>query len=96
MDPESLFFAGERGYHLLFDPPTIEAAYAADPAVMRTMVTARRREVEASLASLLACDTAAEARDLIGGLSEECRHVLVLLYFELLEGRVRRHAPVTH
>jgi hypothetical protein len=96
LDAEGIFFAGERGFHLLFDTRTIAAAFEEDATTLRRVVGLRRHEVEQTLARILELDDLGDAREVIAGLAPELRHVLVLLYFELLEGRVRRYGPVLH
>jgi len=94
MHGEGIFLLGERGFHLLFDPGTIEAAFGEDPAALREVVTSHRDELEAVLAEILGIADAATARDLIAALPVALRHVLVHLYFEILEGRMRRRGAV--
>ena len=89
MDAEGILVAGEHGIHLLFDSSTIGAAFEEDPRALRAVVTARRVEVQAALEAILAVADADQARALIAELPRELRHVLVLLYFEVLERRLR-------
>ena len=90
MHGEGIFLLGERGLHLLFDDGTIEAAFDQDPAALRQVVTTHRDQLEAVLAEILGIADAGAARDLIAALPVALRHVLVHLYFEILEGRMRR------
>lgn len=96
LDAERIFLAGEQGIHLLFDPLTIGAAFAEDPAWLRQIVLRRRAELQAVLVELLALDRADQARRFIEALPRELRHVLVVLYFELLERRLLRRGRVLH
>jgi hypothetical protein len=96
MDAEHIFVAGEHGIHLLFDEATIGAAFAEDSERLRALVTARRRELQGILGEILAIRRAEQARRFIAALPQELRHVLVLLYFELLERRMRRRGLVLH
>jgi hypothetical protein len=96
MHGEGIFQLGERGLHLLFEAGTIEAAFDQDPATLREIVLAHREQLEAVLAEILGIADAAAARNLIEALPSELRHVLVHLYFEILEGRMRRRGSAPH
>jgi hypothetical protein len=96
LDAERIFQAGEQGIHLLFEPATIGAAFAEDPERLRATVQERRGELQGVLGALLSLDRAEQARRFIAGLPPELRHVLVVLYFELLERRLLRRGRVLH
>jgi len=93
MDAERILVAGEHGIHLLFDSATIGAAFEEDPAALRSLVAVRRLEVQAALEAILGVADADQARGLIAELPRELQHVLVLLYFEVLERRLRSRGP---
>jgi len=93
---DSVFLLGERGFHLLFDAATISAAFDEDPGAVRAAVVAHRRELEGVLGEILGIDDALAARTLIATLPSELRHVLVHLYFEILESRLRRRGASVH
>ena len=95
MDAEGVLLAGERGIHLLFDIETITAAFEQDGEALQQVFARRRLEIESVLAQLLALPTAIDARIFIESLPRELQYVLVLLYFELLDGRLR-HRPTVH
>ena len=96
MDAEGILVAGEHGIHLLFDTSTIGAAFAEDPKALREIVAARRLELRAVLEAILAAPAADQARAFIAELPSELRHVLVMLYFELLDRRLRRRGLALH
>ncbi|MCU0668381.1 MAG: hypothetical protein MUF70_03400 [Myxococcota bacterium] len=96
MQGDGIFLLGERGLHLLFEPDTIEAALDQDPGALRDVVVAHRGELEAVLGEVLCLADAATARTLIEALPPELRHVLVHLYFEILEGRMRQRGARIH
>jgi hypothetical protein len=96
MHGDGIFLLGERGLHLLFEPDTIEAALDQDPGALRDVVVAHRGELEAVLGEVLCLADAATARTLIEALPPELRHVLVHLYFEILEGRMRQRGARIH
>ena len=93
---DGIFLLGERGFHLLFDTATISAAFDEDPGAVRAAVVAHRSELEAVLGEILGIDDAIAARSLIATLPSELRHVLVHLYFEILESRLRRRGATVH
>lgn len=96
MMDESIFLLGERGLHLLFDAATITAAFGEDPGMLREAVVAHRGELEVVLGEIVGIDDATAARTLIAALPPELRHVLVHLYFEILESRLRRRGASVH
>ena len=95
MDTDKLLEIGARGVHLLFETPEIEAAFEQDAERLRTGLAGRHHEVQCAIDALLRLDDVEQGRRLIAGLPAEVRHVLVLLYFDLLDGHLRR-APVWH
>jgi hypothetical protein len=96
MQGDGIFLLGERGLHLLFEPDTIEAALDQDPGALRDVVVAHRGALEAVLGEILCLADAGTARALIAALPPELRHVLVHLYFEILEGRMRQRGARIH
>ena len=93
---ESIFLLGERGLHLLFDAATISAAFCEDAGMLREAVIAHRDELEAVLGEIVGIDDATAAKNLIAALPPELRHVLVHLYFEILEPRLQRRGASVH
>jgi hypothetical protein len=94
MDTERVLAAGERGLHLLFDTATIAEAYAQDPRRLEAAVRADAAGVEHAIRGLLAQPTATAGRRFVVSLPREVQYVLVLLYFELLDGRLRRRCAL--
>jgi len=90
VDTERLLESGERGIHLLFDNRTIAEAYAQDPVRLEGWVRSAGEEVEQAILGLLAQPDATAGRAFVAGLPAEPRSMLVLLYFELLDDRLRR------
>ncbi len=95
MDTDKLLEIGARGIHLLFDTEEIEAAFEQDADRLRTDLAGRHAEVQCAIDALVRLDDVEEGRRLISQLPSEVRHVLVLLYFDLLDVHLRR-APVWH
>ena len=94
MDTERLLAVGERGTHLLFDTRTIFEAFSQDARELEAVVRGDGAGVEASIRGLLAQPSCSAGRAFVDALPREHRYVLVLLYFELLEGRVKKHGIV--
>ncbi len=58
------------------------------------MVRADGPAVERAIHGLLAQPSCTAARAFVESLPRALQYVLVLLYFELLDGRLREHAPL--
>lgn len=95
MDTDELLEIGARGIHLLFETGEIAQAFAQDADLLRNGLAGRHAEVQSAIDALVQLDDLAAGRRLIGSLRDDIRHVLVLLYFDLLDGHLRR-AQVFH
>ena len=89
MTPLQFLEVGERGIHLLFETPMIEEAFGQDGPTLRRIVGTRLGEVHKAVQKLLEMGSPEACRSFVGVLPLEIRHVLVLLYFELLDDRLR-------
>ncbi|MCC6641077.1 MAG: hypothetical protein IT386_07940 [Deltaproteobacteria bacterium] len=89
MTPQQLLEVGERGIHLLFETQMIEQAFGQDGPTLRRIVETRLSEVHRAAKALLELDSPDAGRSFVAGLPLEVQHVLVLLYFELLDDRIR-------
>ena len=94
MDTQGLLAASERGLHLLFDTRTVRAAFEQEAQRLRAVVDREIDSIQRVVQHLLRLPDASEGRDFIAALPRELQYVLVLLYFELLDGRLRKR-PVT-
>jgi hypothetical protein len=90
VDTQLLLETGAKGVHLLFDTGTIAEAFAQDARHLEAVVRGDAEGVERAIRGLLAQPTCAAGRAFVGSLPRELQYVLVLLYFELLDGRLRR------
>jgi hypothetical protein len=90
MDTERLLASGERGMHLLFETATIAEAFSQDARELEAAVRADAEGVERAIRGLLAQPTGLAGRAFVESLPRHLQYVLVLLYFELLDGRLRR------
>jgi hypothetical protein len=89
MDTNRLLDAGERGTHLLFDRSAIQEAFSEGAEELQGIVGARMDEIHAAVEHVVSIAELGAARRFVASLPPEVRHVLVLLYFELLDSRVR-------
>lgn len=94
MDTNRLLDASERGTHLLFDRCEIEAAFSEDAEDLQGIVGARLEEIHAAVEGLVSIPDLESARRFVSSLPSEVRHVLVLLYFELLDSRMKAKLPL--
>ena len=78
----------ERGTHLLFDNETIAEAYAQDPGRLERVILCEGPHLQTVIEDLLRQPTAVEGRQYLDQLSRDVRYILVLVYFELLDGRL--------
>jgi hypothetical protein len=90
MDTERILDFGERGVHVLFDREMIRDAFTQHPQELRATVDLRLHEIHAAVAQVLSLGHAADGRAFVASLAPEVRNVLVLLYFELLDERLRK------
>ncbi len=96
MNSEWIFSTGTRGIHVLFDTSTIAEAFSQDIDHLLGIVEERLDEVHEMVQDLLEQPTAHRGRKFIEDLPTEMRHVMVLLYFEVIEGRLRKQTPPLH
>lgn len=90
MDAEKLLDLGERGVHLLFDTPTIREAVGQDAKHLRGVIEENLDEIQDAVVRVLELRSAQDGRAFIAGLPRDLQHVLVLLWLEMLDDRLRR------
>ena len=96
MDTQRLLEAGSRGMHLLFDRETIQCAFEQTAEQLRAVVDRQLDAIQMAVQHLLQLPDAEKGRDFIAGLPREHQYVIVLLYFELLDGRMRQGPMTLH
>lgn len=94
MDPDQVLTSGERGFHVLFDTKVISAAFEQDAGSLRRVVDARAKDFQQALAELLGQPSAERGRRFIAALPHDFQYLIVLLYFDLLDSRVRARAAL--
>jgi hypothetical protein len=92
MDTTRLLDLGARGVHLLFANDEIEAAFEQDATALRAQLAGRAAEVSSAIDALMHLDDLGRGRALIDSLDPHVRHILVLIYFDLLDTHVRPEA----
>lgn len=95
MNTERLLDIGAQGIHLLFDHATILEAFQQDATRLREELDGRLEEVHFAIDQLVQLVDAEEGRRFIADLTPSVRYVLVLLYFELIDGRLSQ-SPTLH
>jgi len=96
VDTDQLLEFGVQGIHLLFDRETIAEAFGQDADRLREAISGRSEEVHFAIQALLSLPSVEEGRRFMTELSPTIRSVVVLLYFELLDGRLRHAEPLLH
>jgi hypothetical protein len=61
---------------------------------LREEIAGRHGEVQQAIAALMELDDVDEGRALVDSLDDAIRHVLVLIYFDLLDSHARRFATL--
>ena len=95
MNTDKLLEIGERGIHLLFDRQMISEAFDQDADLLREDIAGRIGEIHGAIQQLVEFETPEQGQRFVARLAPSVRHVLVLLYFELLDGRLRQN-PTLH
>ncbi len=96
MNTQQLLESSALGLHLLFDREQIAEAFEQDGSTLRLTVEAQLDAIQDAVKDLLDLPDARAGRQFIAGLPRPVQHVLVLLYFELLDGLVRRRNLTLH
>lgn len=96
MDTQRLLQTAARGVHLLFDTRTIAEAFEQDAEVLRAVIEREMESIQSAVHFLLQLPNADQGREFIASLPRLVQYVIVLLYFELVDGQIRRHAPTIH
>lgn|GEM_PF-827713 len=76
---------GLKGYHILFDNDQIRRAFEKKDKEFARMSTNKIQEVRNALQEILTRPNMEEKKEFIAQLPEDTRHVLILLYFQILE-----------
>jgi hypothetical protein len=93
---EYVISQGLRGNHILFDNDQIKRAFAKGDLELTTLGVERVREVREALRDIFEMAGTEERRDYITRLPEEVQHILVFLYFQILEKNILAQKSKLH
>jgi hypothetical protein len=79
---------GLKGNHILFDNDLIRRAFARGDIALTALGTNRVKEVRDALRDIFSIPSTEDKRDYISHLPEEVQHILVYLYFQILEKNI--------
>lgn len=76
---------GLKGHHILFDNDQIRRAFEKKDKEFTRLSTDKIQEVRNALQEILTRPNMEDKKEFIAQLPEDTRHVLILLYFQILE-----------
>jgi len=79
---------GLKGHHILFGNDQIRQAFSKGDVELASMGVELVKEVREALRDVFAISSTEDKRDYIAHLPEEVQHVLVFLYFQILEKNI--------
>jgi len=85
-----------KGNHLLFPNELIAEAFSRSATVLQAALEDRREEIGQTVSALLALENLEQGRDFVSSLSRDIQHILILLYFQLVDGVLQRRKPTRH
>lgn len=90
MNTEKLCKFGKRGIHLLFETETIRIVFEQDPESLGIELNNRRAEIRFAIETMSSLSSSLkETRRFIASLDPFIRHILVLVYFEMLDDHIK-------
>ena len=96
LNTEFLIAEALKGNHLLFPNALIAEAFSRSATVLEASLEDRREEIGRTVSALLTLETVEEGREFVSGLSRDIQHILILLYFQLVDGVLRKRKPTIH
>ncbi len=96
MNTEFLITQALKGNHLLFPNELIAEAFSRNATSLQAALEHRREEIGQTVSALLSFETLDEGRDFVSGLSRDIQHILILLYFQLVDGVLKKRRPPLH
>ena len=96
LNTEFLMAEALKGNHLLFPNELIAEAFSRNATSLQAALEDRREEIGRTVSALLSLETAEEGRAFVSGLSRDIQHILILLYFQLVDGVLRKRKPTRH
>jgi hypothetical protein len=96
LNTEFLIAEALKGNHLLFPKERIVEAFSRNLPALQAALEARREEIGRTVSALLSLGSLEQGREFVSSLSRDVQHILILLYFQLLEGVLQRRKPTIH
>jgi len=96
LNTEFLIEEGLKGNHLLFSKERIIEAFSRSPGTLEHLLQSRRDAINEAVGTLLSQPNLEEGREYVLGLARDDQHILILLYFHLVDSLLRRRKPVVH
>jgi len=85
---EYVITQGLKGHHILFDNEQIRRAFAKGDVELTSLGVDRVHEVREALREIFEMGSTEDRREYIARLPEEIQHILVFLYFQILEKNI--------
>lgn len=90
MNTENIIKIGVQGIHVLFDNETIVQAFSQDADYLRDEIEKDLNSIQAYVQKLGKAKTIDDARAFLASLPTPIRYLFVLLYFEMIDERLRK------
>ena len=96
LNTEFLIEEGLKGNHLLFSRERICEAFSRSPGTLDHLLQSRRDAINEVVGTLLSQPNLEEGREYVSGLARDDQHILILLYFQLVDSLLLRRNPIVH
>lgn len=93
---EYVISQGLKGNHILFDNEQIRRAFSKGDLELTSLGVERVHEVRGALHEIFELGNTEERRDYISRLPDEIQHILVFLYFQILEKNILAQKTKLH
>jgi hypothetical protein len=93
---EYIFDLGMKGSHLLFDNQIIREAFQKDREELADLGSEKIGELRSVLRDIFQIPDLEGKREYIAGLPEKIQHVLIFLYFQIVEKNLKLNQPNPH
>jgi hypothetical protein len=96
LNTEFLITEGLKGHHLLFPNELICQAFGRNFSALQKTLEGRREEINETVSRLLSVGSLEEGRSYVSSLHPDVQHILILLYFQLVDGVLMRRRHTVH
>ncbi len=87
---------GRHGIHVLFEPEEIRRAFERDTNELSELEPGKVKRVNRTINEIIRATDAETQRNLILGLDEDLRDLLVLLYFQMIDRNLSEEGITKH